>query len=136
MTRKFNPLAERATVTPPHNGAVFYQDGGYFNSSGDLVFEDHPATPPVIRIDETTTIDSETGETTVTHTETEVSPLPPADPRTVLTSWLKGETELAHGTVRSLVKKGFGQVLGTRDEIVKYLVNEANLVPAELVKVS
>ena len=41
--RRFNPVVEHAKVTPPYNGAVFYQRGGYFNADGDLLWEDDDA---------------------------------------------------------------------------------------------
>lgn len=133
--RKFNRLLEHGTIHPPHNGAVFFQDGGYFNAAGELLFEDRPATPPKIVVDEQHVVDSATGEHSVTTTEREVDALPEADPRIILTSWLKGEVELPHDKVRSLVNKGFGESLATREEIIKYLVNTVSLVPAEIVRV-
>lgn len=134
-TRKFNPLAAFGVVIPPHEGAVHYQDGGYFGPGGDLLFEDHPATPPKEVVVETTVVDSATGESTTTTTTEQVEVVEPGDPKTILTLWLKGEADVNFQTVRGLVKKGFGVALGTKDEVLTYLVGTANLVPAELVKV-
>lgn len=133
--RKFNPLAAHGTVTPPERGAVFYQDGGYFNAAGELLFEDRPATSAKIVESEETVVDSETGETKTKIIKTEVPVVDEGEPKDILAAWLKGDVRLNHGAVRGLVKKGYGQVLATRDEIIDYLVNEANLVSAESVKV-
>lgn len=134
--RKFNPLAEHGTIHPPHQGAVYFQDGGYFGADGELLFADRPATPPKIVVDESITVDSEKpGEQVVVTTTREVDPLPAADPKVILTSWLKGEANLPHETVRTLVKHGFGEIIASRDDIIKFLVNTANLLPAELVRV-
>jgi hypothetical protein len=134
MARKFNPLAAHGVITPPERGAVYYQDGGYFNSSGDLVFEDRPATPPKTVVSEVTEIDGESGEVKTKTVETLVEQVEPGDPKEALKLWLEGKAEIKFQTVRSLVKKGFGVALGTKSEIIDYLVNTANLVPAELVK--
>jgi hypothetical protein len=135
MARKFNPLAAHGTITPPERGAVYYQDGGYFNSSGDLVFEDRPATPPKKVVSEVTEIDGESGEVKTQKVETLVEQIEPGDPKVALKLWLEGKADVKFQTVRSLVKKGFGVALATKSEIIDYLVNTANLVPAELVKV-
>jgi len=134
--RVFNPLAAFGTVTPPERGAVFYQDGGYFNASHDLVFEDYPATPPEVVETEVTVVDAETGTIKTEIVQTEAPVVNDGDPKVILAGWLKGETKLPFLTVRGLVKSGFNQVLVTKDEIISYLVNEANLVPAEQVKVA
>ena len=134
MTRKFNPLAAFGTVTPPERGATHYQDGGYFGPNGDLLFEDRPATPPAKVKSEVTVVDSATSEIKTEVVETEVEVVEDGEPRQILAAWLKGEVKLNHGTVRGLVKKAFNQVLATKDEIVTYLVETANLVPAELVR--
>jgi hypothetical protein len=135
VARKFNPLAEHGTVTPPHNGAVYYQDGAYFNSSGDMVWEDQPPTPKKKKLVETTVVDVENGVNETTVTEEEEDAVPAADPKTQLTAWLRGEVEIKFPTVRALVKNGFGEVVATKADIIDFLVNKANLVPAELVKV-
>lgn len=136
MPRKFNPLAEYGHVTPPHNGAVYYQDGAYFNPGGECVFEDRPATPLKKVKHVQTVIDGETHELSETETEEEVDSLPPADPKIQLTAWLKGEApDLKFPTVRGLVKKAFGEVPETKEDIINFLVKQ-NLVPTELVKVS
>lgn len=135
MARKFNPLAAYGTVSPPHQGAVYYQDGGYFNSAGELVFEDRPATPPKIEVNEVTTVDTTTGETTTETIKTEVPAGEPGEPKEILAAWLRGEHVLPFQTARKLVKEGFGTVLANKHEIIDFLVNKANLVPAEQVKV-
>lgn len=132
--RKFNPLAAYGTITPPDRGAVFYQDGAAFNSSGELVYEDAPATAPVKVKSEVTTV-TETGETVVDEVEDEVEVVEEGDPKVILAAWLKGEIKVPFMKVRSLVKSGYGVVVTHKDEIIDYLVNTANLVPAELVKV-
>lgn len=134
-SRTFNPLAAYGTVTPPERGAVYYQDGGYFNSEGKLLFEDRPATAPKIIKTEVTVVDSDTGESKTEIVETKVEQTEEGDPKEILTGWLKGAVVLNHGAVRGLVKKAFGQVIATKDEIVDYLVNTANLVPAEQVNI-
>lgn len=70
-----------------------------------------------------------------TKVKTEVPVVEPGDPKDILKKWLTGEIVLNHGAVRSYVKKAFGVVLATKDQIIDYLVNEANLVPAEAVNV-
>lgn len=134
--RKFNPLAAYGTVSPPERGAVFYQDGGYFTAGGELVFEDHPATTKVV-VNEETIVEVKAGKskTKTVKTETVVPDEEPGDPKEILANWLTGKVGLNHGTVRKLVKDGFGKVLATKDQIVDYLVNEANLVPAEQVNI-
>jgi hypothetical protein len=134
--RRFNPLAAYGLITPPHKGAVHYQDGGYFAPDGALLWEDRPPTPPTTRIDEITTVDSATGEMKTELVETVVDALEPGDPKEILSLWLKGEVKLQFGTVRGQLKKGYGKVLATKDDIVGFLVNEVHLVPAELVRVS
>lgn len=134
MKRRFNPLAEHGTVSPPERGAVFYQDGGYFTSSGELVFEDHPASVEVL-VSEETTVDAETGETKTEIVEEIVKTADQTDPRLALTAWLKGEIKLNHFAAINYAKDAFGVVLRKKDELIDYLVNTANLVPAELVKV-
>lgn len=136
MTRKFDRLQSYGTVSPPERGAVFYQDGGYFNSSGDLVFEDHPATPGEVVKYEVTTVDSSTGAVTTEVVETVVEHVEPGDPKTILKDWLMGVAPLNHMKARSLVKAAYSRTITTKDEIISFLVNEANLVPAEAVKVS
>lgn len=133
--RKFNPLAAYGTITPPDRGAVYYQDGAAFNSSGEVVYEDQPATPPKKVVSEVTTVDAVTHETVTETVVTEVEDIEPGDPKTILTAWLKGETRLHHAVARKLVKDAYAVILATKDEMVDYLVNTANLVPAELVKV-
>lgn len=78
------------------------------------------------------------GKTTkakTTKVKTAVPVIEPGDPKIILTNWLKGDVVLNHGAVRGYVKAGFGKVLATKDQIIEYLVNEANLVPAEAVNV-
>jgi hypothetical protein len=137
MTRKFNPLAAYGEVFPAEKGAVRYQDGGYFNASGDLVWEDHPPTMKTVVTEETVVTVDQKGKTSAktVRKKAEVQDLEEGDPKLILASWLKGEVELKHLAVVNYVKKGFGKVLRTKDEIVDYLVNEASLVPAELVRI-
>jgi hypothetical protein len=132
--RRFNPLAEHGTVSPPDRGAVFWQDGGYFTASGELVFEDHPASVEVVT-SEQTTVDAATGETTTTIVEETVKTADQTDPRLALAAWLKGEIKLNHFAAINYAKDAFGVVLRKKDELIDYLVNTANLVPAEQVKV-
>lgn len=134
MKRRFNPLAEHGTVSPPERGAVYYQDGGYFTSSGELVFEDHPASVAVVT-SEVTVVDHETGETKTEIVEEVVKTADQTDPRLALTAWLKGEVKLNHFAAVGYAKDAFGVVLRKKDELIDYLVNTANLVPAEQVKV-
>jgi predicted polyphosphate/ATP-dependent NAD kinase len=68
--------------------------------------------------------------------ETEVEEIEPGVPKDILKSWLKGDIELEDTKVRELVKDAYNQVLVERDEIVDYLVNTANLVAAEQVKLT
>ena len=131
--RKFNPLASHGKVTPPHNGAVFYQNGGYFNAKHELVFEDGPA-PEQETIEKRVHTTSEDGSIT-TETTKVVKEGDDTDPRLALTAWLKGEVEIHHSTARSYVKDLYGEVIPKKDDLIAYLVNEAELVPAELVKV-
>lgn len=131
--RTFNPLAAYGTVSPPEQGAVFYQDGGYFRADGSLAFEDHPATAPTIIDTEETVV--EDGEIKTKVVKTVVENIEPGDPKDILSKWLKGEIVLQHGTVRKYLKEGFGKSVASKDAIVDYLVNEANLVPAELVNI-
>lgn len=135
MARTFNPLAAYGEVFPPYRGAIRFQDGGYFNASGELVFEDHPGTPPEVVTSEVTVVDADTGETQTTVVVEEVAKVEKGDPKLILTNWLKGDVVLHHGTVRGLVKDGFGKLIATKDEIVSYLVNEAQLVPPEQVRI-
>lgn len=133
--RRFDPLRAYGTVSPPERGAVFYQDGGYFNSGGALVFEDRPATPDRIVRNEVTTVDSETGEEETKVVETKVPVVAPGDPKDILKQWLKGGLKLNHMAARAHVKSAYARTLVTKEEIITFLVNEANLVPAEDVKV-
>ena len=136
MARTFNPLAAYGLVTPPHEGATHYQDGGYFGPNGKLLFEDRPPTPPKAVVSESTTVDSATGETVTTTTVETVEEIVPGDPREILKGWLLGEVPLAFPTAVKQVKLAFNLVLTNKAEIIDYLVNTARLVPAELVKVS
>ena len=134
--RTFNPLAAHGTVHPPERGAVFYQDGGYFNSAGKLVFEDHPATTKKVVVEETV-VDVKDGKSTskTVKTETDVVVEEPGDPKEILAKWLRGDLVLNHGAVRKFVKAGFAVSLAKQDDIISYLVNTASLVPAELVNI-
>jgi hypothetical protein len=134
--RTFDPLAAYGTVSPPERGAVFYQDGGYFNAGGQLVFEDHPATTKTVEVEETVVevTDGQSTSTTKTVT-TEVPKIEEGDPKDILTRWLKGELVLNHGAVRGYMKKAYGVVVASKEAIIDYLVNTANLVPAEQVNV-
>lgn len=137
MPRTFNPEAAYGEVFPPERGAIRYQDGGYFRADGSLVWEDHPATPNEVVETEVTVVEVK-GKGTKAKTvkvKTEVAVIEPGDPKIILTNWLKGDIVLNHGAVRSYVKKAFGVVLATKDQIIDYLVNTANLVPAEAVNV-
>lgn len=137
MPRTFNPEAAYGEIFPPYNGAIHYQDGGYFKADGSLAFEDHPATPPVVVETEETVVEVTKKGTRAktTKVKTEVAVVEPGDPKDILKKWLTGEIVLNHGAVRSYVKKAFGVVLATKDQIIGYLVNDANLVPAEAVNV-
>lgn len=141
MPRTFNPEAAYGEVFPPERGAIRYQDGGYFRADGSLVWEDHPATPDEVTETEVTVVEVKgkgTKAKTVAKTtkvKTAVPVIEPGDPKIILTNWLTGEIVLNHGAVRSYVKKAFGVVLATKDQIIGYLVNDANLVPAEAVNV-
>lgn len=135
MARTFNPLAAHGTVSPPHLGAVYFQDGGYFGPDGKLLFSDRAETPPKVVETETIVTDASTGESKTTVVETLVPDVAPAEPKPVLVGWLKGEITLTHPATVKLVKEAFGVALTKKADIIEYLVNTANLVPAELVKV-
>lgn len=135
MARRFDRLQAYGTVSPPERGAVFYQDGGYFNSGGELVFEDRPATPDKVVTNEITTVDVSTGKTKTKVVKTKVPVVTPGEPKDILKAWLLGDVKLNHLSVRAHVKAGYSKTLVTQDEIITFLVNDANLVPAEAVKV-
>lgn len=134
--RRFNPLAAFGQIMPPLNGAVYDQDGGYFNANGDLLWEDHPATTVIETSEETVVTVDEKGEAkeeTIVVTR-EVSAAPEGDPKQILTAWLKGEVELKHLEIVNHVKKAFGVVKRTKADVMAYLIDEVALVPAEQVK--
>lgn len=135
-TRTFNKLAAFGVVHPPYQGATHYQDGGYFGPDGKLLFEDEAAVrkPPKTVVNETIVTDAD-GKETKTIETTVVPDIEPGDPKVILTGWLKGEIVLKHPEVVKYVKAGFATVLLKKADIIDYLVNTANLVPAELVKV-
>lgn len=133
--RKFNPLAAFGVVHPPHNGATHYQDGGYFGPDGSLLFEDRPATPKKKVKSSVIVTDAEAGTQEETEVEDEVETTVPGEPKVILAGWLKGEVQLTHPATVKLVKAGYDIVLAKKADIIDYLVNTANLVPAELVKV-
>lgn len=133
--RRFNPLAKFAMVHPPYRGAVRLQDGGYFDPDGKLLWEDHPPTPPKKVVSEVIITDGLTGESTVETVENEVEDIKEGDPKEILKLWLTGQIALHHTKVRVLTTKGYSVTLGTRDEIVDFLVNEAHLVAAEQVNI-
>ena len=133
--RKFNPLLAYGIVTPPYNGAVHMQDGGYFAPDGTLLWEDHPATPPKKVKSTVIEVDSETNTMTETEVEDEVDESAPGDARDILSKWLKGEIDINFQTVRGKVKEAYQVILASKAEVIDYLVNTALLVPAELVKV-
>lgn len=132
--RRFNPLKAYGSVTPPERGAVHYQDGGYFDASGNLVFEDHPGTPDVIV--ESEVIVSESGAKPIITKIVDVIPAESTegDPKDILARWLKGEFFLPHLKLVAYFRKAYGEAsINKRDEIIAFLVGTAFLVPAELV---
>ena len=177
-TKKFNPLKDFSTVTPPYEGAVYYQDGNYFNGDGGFVFADEsskstsstsgggiafpdaespdadrdyedkrPLTdshPNLTREQREEAADASaaqaaSGTTTTTKTADEpahASEFDGVNPKKGLTAWLKGEIDPkpTMPVVRDWVKQEYSQVLGNKDEIITFLVEEKNLVPAEQVK--
>ena len=133
-TRRFNPAAAYGTIHPPYKGAVHEQDGGYFGPAGNLLWETHPATSSKKIVTEVMVSDGGVVQTETV--ETEIEDIEPGIPKDILKGWLTGQFELDDTKVRDLVKEGYNQVLVDRDEIIGFLVNTANLVPAEQVKVS
>ena len=132
--RKLDLTKDYGTVSPPYQGAVFYQDGAYFRADHTLAWEDQPPTPPKIVTSEVIVADSETGEITTDVVTSEETQLADGDPKIVLTSWLKGDVQLHFQTVRGLVKKGYGETPQTKTDLVNFLVT-AGLVPAEQVRI-
>lgn len=128
------------SIRPPHNGAVFFQDGCYFDASGAFLFADEGVDPNQDDTPETETQIVTTVDEDGTRTEEEIEVEVPEeeieeDPKLVLSEWLCGTREVHHMTTGSLIKKAYGVIKRSQDEKIDFLVNEVQLVPAEDVRI-
>lgn len=127
-------------VTPPFDGAAYSQDGRYFNGAGEFVFADpgvseipEPAKPE-LQATIVTTVDAD-GTRTEEEVLVEVAPKPVSKGKQELIDWLTAKVELTEAEVTGTIRKEYSKVVKGEDAQIDFLVNTAQLVPAENVRI-
>jgi hypothetical protein len=132
MPRTLDKRRPFGTVHPSFNGAVFEQDGAWFNGEGAFLWEDRPAPEPEKVVSEIVTVDAE-GNETVEQVETDA---PVAiDPRLALTAWLKDELpdpQPKFMTVRGWAQDIFGEVYKNKEALITACVNKGLVTPDQV----